>query len=100
MEDKECEETCGVESLKQEVDAVVQQHKPMKMIDGCNSLATAKSARTSFSPSPTCEGADRKGQRSAPKPWTQKCALTYLEVKLAALMLKKVAFDSAATALA
>lgn len=28
---------------------------PMKMIDGCSSLATANSARTSFSPSPTCE---------------------------------------------
>lgn len=61
MEDKESEETCGVKCLKHVVDAVVQQHKPMKMIDGCNSLATAKSARTSFSPSPTCEGADMKG---------------------------------------
>lgn len=63
MEDKESEETCGDKFLKHAVDAAAQQHEPMKMIDGCNSLATAKSARTSFSPSPTCEGADRKGQR-------------------------------------
>lgn len=43
--------------------------------DTCNSLATAKRARTSFSPSPT-----------------------YLDVSEEAEMLKKVAFDSLATA--
>uniref|UniRef100_A0A182IV30 Uncharacterized protein n=1 Tax=Anopheles atroparvus TaxID=41427 RepID=A0A182IV30_ANOAO len=47
----------------------------MKMIDGCSSRATAKSARTSFSPSPT-----------------------YLLVSDAADMLKKVAEHSVATA--
>ncbi|EAT48673.1 AAEL000367-PA [Aedes aegypti] len=49
----------------------------MKIIDGCISLATANKALTSFSPSPT-----------------------YLLVKVAADMLKKVAEHSVATALA
>ena len=83
------------------------------MTEGCNSLATAKSARTSFSPSPTCDDDDREVQRNnnvnqfnvALRPSPEKknwkmCFLTYLEVKVAALMLKNVAFDSAATALA
>lgn len=77
----------------------------MKMTEGCNSLATANSARTSFSPSPTCDGNNmtRLKKTSAGGERSLKvldAVLTYLEVKLAALMLKNVAFDSAATALA
>mmetsp|Transcript_9902 Transcript_9902/g.19979 ORF Transcript_9902/g.19979 Transcript_9902/m.19979 type:complete len:388 (+) Transcript_9902:142-1305(+) len=49
----------------------------MKMMAGCRSLAHAKSARTSFSASPT-----------------------HLEVRVEALMAKKVQVDSVATALA
>ena len=49
----------------------------MKTMEGCNSLATAKSARTNFSPSPT-----------------------YLDMSEEAEMLKKVAVLSLATALA
>lgn len=49
----------------------------MKMIAGCNSFATAKRARTSFSPSPT-----------------------HLDVRLEALILRNDAVDSEATAFA
>lgn len=44
----------------------------MKMTDGCNSLATANKARTSFSPSPTCE--ETTGKRSKVRPCrTDQC---------------------------
>lgn len=76
----------------------------MKMTEGCNSLATAKSALTSFSPSPTCDEKTGKIKQRNDRVDMISTAegkmLTYLEVKLAALMLKKVALDSAATALA
>lgn len=39
---------------------LVKRHKPIKMTEGCNSLATANNARTSFSPSPTCDDSLRK----------------------------------------
>lgn len=80
------------------------------MTDGFLEIATMKSVRTSFSPSPTCSSSDIKIlqiqktegpiEHAHAHSWSNGQRHTHFEVSDEAETLKKVASDSDATALA
>jgi hypothetical protein len=73
----------------------------MNMIAGCMYAATANNARTSFSPSPNFNAHTHSKFTKSPNcGCISNSTLTYLDVRLAALMLKNLQFASFATALA